>query len=122
MRNSVKTLAIHIALIAMVLRALLPAGWMPGADASSGLVICSLAAHAHATSDTDGGGKQPDQNSTHDECPFASAAHSAALAGDTTGVRILDWRPLAYRVPLSSRVLAVARFKAQSPRAPPSLA
>jgi hypothetical protein len=103
----------HVALAALILRALLPSGWMP--DAQAGLTICTatLGVIHH-----DGPPGQHDGKSQQEECPFAAAAHVApapaapqlvlpalhAYAAATDG---------AYAVSLA------ARFTPQSPRAPP---
>src|SRR5690348_10450083 len=72
----------HLAIIALLLRAMLPAGWMP--DARAGLVICSLGTVSIGTLGTihhDGDQKAPAQ-AVHEECAFAAAAPLAA-APDT---------------------------------------
>lgn len=42
MRTSCRTVAVHVALAAMLLRALVPAGWMPSGDSANGapLMLC----------------------------------------------------------------------------------
>lgn len=74
-----RSLALSLALCAMLLRGLLPAGWMPNlsADAaSSPFIICSVDG-AH------GGGKAPSDSTgerTHAPCAFAAVAHLAPPA------------------------------------------
>ncbi len=110
---------IHIALLAMVMRALLPGGWMlgPASDGAMSLVICSTTGINHV----DGSDRHQDTRDGHqsDACPFAAASHMAApVAG------------FAFAAPQRA-VLAVARFIApasvpigadyqpHAPRAPP---
>ncbi len=59
--------AVHLALVALFLRAFLPAGWMPGAPGDAFLVLCSVAP-IHDTAD----GKAPADKTDHGgECAFA---------------------------------------------------
>lgn len=110
-----RSIALSLALCAMLLRALLPDGWMPAANAA-GFVICSVDGTHH-------GGKAPadTQQRTHAPCAFAAAAPLsppstfAALrraSGDVTVVgrnvratplvRAADYLPNAARAPPAS--------------------
>ena len=64
-------IARHLAIIALIARALLPVGWMPAAH---GLTICSMDAGTHQPGARTTG---KDHNS-HEECPFAAAPHLAS--------------------------------------------
>jgi len=70
----VRSFAVTLALSAMLLRAVLPAGWMPNATGVGGaaLVICSVDGTHHLPS-------QEPSRSQHDDhmCPFAAVAHLA---------------------------------------------
>jgi len=109
-----RSLAATLALAAMLLRAVLPAGWMPNPDGAAGtpFVICSLSGPQHihpAHAPRDSSGKV---------CPFAVAAHLAAPELPVAAIRpvftvwrssppaVYDWQP-------------VRRIRAHSPRAPP---
>jgi hypothetical protein len=110
-----RQLAISLALAAMLLRALLPDGWMPNtgsAAIASPFVICSLDGAHHS-------GKPPaDQDRHHGPCAFAAAGHlsppaDVAIAlGNSAGAthiatrfandpttREPPWRPNAARAP-----------------------
>lgn len=86
-----RSLAVTLALSAMVLRALLPAGWMPNTDGVPGtaLVICSVDGVRHVPHNR---GK-PDADHGM-ACPFAAMAHlaraqaPAAIPQPTTIVEI----------------------------------
>jgi hypothetical protein len=68
-----RSFAVSLALAAMMLRALLPDGWMPGASASP-LTICSIDVSHHE-------GKAPaERERTHAPCAFAAAAPLAPPA------------------------------------------
>jgi hypothetical protein len=106
-------IARHLALIALIARALLPAGWMP--DPTGSLTICSvheIAPHSD---------KQSDQNAHHNICPFAAVPHLAS----TPDVAVL-FAPLAHDIAATTdRAYAasvLARFTPGSPRAPPFFA
>ncbi len=68
-----RSLAISLALAAMLLRGLLPDGWMPNAGgdaAASPFVICSIDGHHSGKS-----GDSKDDERSHGPCAFAAAAH-----------------------------------------------
>ena len=104
----------HVALIALVARALLPAGWMPDAQ---GLTICSVEAPAHQ----DNHGKAPAQDSHHDICPFAAAPHLAAVP-NLPQLILPAFHAFAARADRSTAATLAARFMPGSPRAPPAFA
>ena len=69
----------YVALVAMLLHALIPAGWMPSVPAQTGsfFVICTVHT-AQPLAPEDGKTRTPsDQQGTHhnDMCPFAAAPH-----------------------------------------------
>jgi hypothetical protein len=105
--------ALHLALAAMVLRALLPAGWMPGSTAGAPLVVCSVHGAEHNPSRP----REPSDRE-HTLCPFAAAVQIAvdataiALPMPQSGIRIA---PSPLRHPQSATT-----FPAYSSRAPPA--
>lgn len=103
----------HLAIIALLLRAMLPAGWMP--DAQAGLVICSL--DTLGTVHHDGDGKAPAQ-AAHEECAFAAAA-PLAPAPDAPLLVLPAFHAFAAAVDRGLAASIAARFTPQSPRAPP---
>jgi hypothetical protein len=103
----------HLAIIALLLRAMLPAGWMP--DAQAGLVICSLG--TLGTVHHDGDQKAPAQ-SAHEECAFAAAAPLAA-APDAPHLILPAFHSAAAAIDRGLAASIAARFTPQSPRAPP---
>lgn len=124
MARNLRLLAVHLALVAMVLRALLPAGWMPNLDGQPGsaLIICSMDGSADLSADHGGlpPKHQPDGRGDHDGCPFAAAPHLA-----TGGILPAIHQPQLARnlVPgfdQSHAEPALSGYAPQSPRAPPS--
>jgi len=125
MARNLRHLAVHLALAAMVLRALLPAGWMPnvGGQPGSALIICSMdggadmsAGHASLPSK-----HQPDGRGEHDGCPFAAAPHLATAAMLPA---VLRPQLAQYLVPgngQSHAAPALPGYAPNNPRAPPSL-
>lgn len=122
-------IARHLAIVALIVRALLPAGWMP--DAHAGLAICSLDIQ---TSDTQAavhlgiihhdGGTSGDGHSgktAHEECPFAAAPHLAATP-DVPHLTAPVLHAFAAATDRAYAAVIAARFAPQSPRAPPSKA
>jgi hypothetical protein len=111
-----RSLATTLALAAMLLRGLLPAGWMPNRDALAGapLVICG------GFQDLQQGrapGHAPHGNSGK-VCPFAAVAH---LAAPQLPVIIVQTPVVAWLSPAPAAYVrhALRRTRAHSPRAPP---
>jgi hypothetical protein len=117
-----RTAFVHLALVAMVLRALLPAGWMPNPGAGAPLVICSV----HGTLFTDsrpGSAKHaPAQDDSHrqDVCPFAAGAHLATPGGAAMLALPQRFASIAANTPATAAISAREMFSRQSPRAPPA--
>jgi hypothetical protein len=130
--------AVQLALAAMMLRALLPAGWMPNPAgfSESAFVICTMDMPASADvgqagmSKMDMSGmdmpdmkgapsKAPDSSHSQQECPFAAAPHVAApLALAQLSLPITVKQLAGPPAALLSAVRA-AHYQPQSPRAPP---
>jgi hypothetical protein len=70
---------LHIALAAMILRAFLPAGWMPsvGDTGQTALVICTMDGPVMDLSGKSLPGK--DDPRAHESCPLAAAAQPMAV-------------------------------------------
>ena len=122
MPTRLRLAALHLALAAMMLRALLPAGWMPNPAgfAESLFVICTAdgpiwpigqSEHRHHTPD--------DRQQSHEACPFAAAPH---VAGPAILAQI-DLLPLLGRLSDPPATAMVVRhrtpYQPQAPRAPP---
>ena len=105
----------HVAFIALVARALLPAGWMPDAH---GLTICSVDAPVHKAAGKPDSGK--DGAAGHDQCPFAAAPHLASTP-DVPSLTMPSVHALAAATDRAYAATIVARFTPQAPRAPPHI-
>ena len=106
----------HLAIIALLVRAMLPAGWMPDAHA---LVICStsLSTVIHY----DGGSKPSDNDkhqAAHQDCAFA-AAGTLAAAPDAPYIALPAFHAFSARSDDARAALIASRFSPGSPRAPP---
>ena len=138
-----RQIAVQAAMIAMIMRALLPAGWMPNpAGLANGTpwVICTgqgpmmmgpmtmgpmkIAAASDAAMDMSGHShKMPDKGQSHDQnvCPFAAAAHLAlAPAAQATALPDIALRPMDDVAPAQAGRPVADRT--HPPRAPPPLA
>ncbi|HVU21953.1 MAG TPA: hypothetical protein VHE09_14570 [Rhizomicrobium sp.] len=121
MRTVLKPVALQIALAAMVLRALLPAGWMPAPITSanaSPFVICTMDGPLHRTVDK----QKPssDQDRAHAPCVFASAAHlSPPLAGTVALAPSNSAAPIFF-APSRDAVVPGTHFRPNTARAPPA--
>lgn len=107
----------HLALVALILRALLPAGWMP--DAQTGLTICAV--NTLGVIHHDGAPGHADGKTSQEECPFAAAPHLAA-APDMPKLALPAFHAFAAATDRAYAVAVSARFTPQSPRAPPGIA
>jgi len=119
MARAYRRLGLHLALAAMVLRAILPAGWMPVAPenhsaAGLSLVLCTGAGPVRSTAPLPH--KHADLT-RHEACPFAAAV-AFALPG---AVILAPSRATApSEAPRLFTAVAQARlYTPQSPRAPP---
>ena len=102
-------IARHLAIIALIARALLPMGWMPAAH---GLTICSMDVHQPAHDNN------KDGQTSHEECPFAAAPHLASVP-DVPALILPSFHAFAAAIDRSYAVTVAAHFTPQSPRAPP---
>jgi|GEM_PF-2760886 len=115
--SNFRSVAVSLALCAMVLRALLPDGWMPAPAASAApFVICSM----------DGihtGGKQPADPAherAHAPCAFAAAA---PLSPPLVAIMAVPVSQPVERLALTARsdpFTSHAIHRANAPRAPPA--
>ena len=117
---------LYMALAAMILRALLPVGWMPAAGGQ--IVICtghgpSLQA-ATLLGGLDDGGHQHAPTQKHDHpCAFSAHGVGAAPPIQNSDVTLLNWISIALVLP-GARFLAPGRGLAAPPppsHAPPAL-
>ncbi len=100
----------HVAFIALVARALLPAGWMPAAQ---GMTICSVETAGQKDQ------KAPAEKSTHhDICPFSAAPHLASVP-DLPQLTLPAFHAFAAATDQRYAATVAARFSPASPRAPP---
>jgi len=115
--------ALHVAIVAMLLRALLPVGWMPHPGGEAAFTICTLDNSGHHTDASPSGKPNPDDSRhSHDECPFAAVPHIAApvlvahLSAPALTGRVADALDHTGVSDLSFR------YQPHSPRAPPHFA
>lgn len=104
----------HLAIAALFVRAMLPAGWMP--DVQAGMVICSatLGMVHHDTAP----GHNDQHQTQNEECPFAAAGGMAA-APDAPQIALPAIHAFAARIDRARAAVIAARFTPNSPRAPP---
>ena len=117
---------LYMALAAMILRALLPVGWMPAAGGQ--IVICTghgpVLQEAARLGNLDDGGHQHAPTQKHDHpCAFSGHGVGAAPPIQSGDVTLLNWISIAPVLP-SARFLAPGRGLAAPPppsHAPPAL-
>jgi hypothetical protein len=126
MIRNIRHVGVQLALVAMLLRALLPAGWMPNSagQTSAPFVICTMDGSGFVALGEDGKPlkQQPDQNGdrSHEGCPFAAAPHLAPPAVQVAfGSSSLVYLGVA-RIAQAQSSRPVEGYAPQSPRAPPS--
>ena len=126
MNRCFHTAAIHIALAAMLLRALMPAGWMPNANAAAGtpITICTMNGPMQIDFGAEPIKKNHNQDDSrhHEACPFAVAPHMAQPAA-IAALSLPSSISLTVQFsPSRSIVLRGPPYAPQSPRAPPPFA
>ena len=121
--RAIKHAAMLLALAAIALRALIPAGWMPGSDHTghgAPLVICTASGVQTVYSESDRRAPVPAKPAHHDICPFAGVG---ALAAGATALALIA-PPVYADVPTPAVREPVLRFSrlpgAAGPRAPPA--
>ncbi|MEI9996962.1 MAG: DUF2946 family protein [Rhizomicrobium sp.] len=122
MTRTIRFAALHVALAAMVLRALLPTGWMPNpaGAGSSPFTICTMDGPVHV---------QPlkqkpvqDDSRHHEFCPFGAAPHFATpLAAQAAPAPVNIAGGVESKF-VSASIAQPVRYAPQSPRAPPAFA
>ena len=130
--TSFRRAAVCLALVAMMLRGLMPAGWMPNPDGAgtSLFVICDMDQADMSKMDMskmdmsaighDPAHKPSSDSHQHEACPFAAAPHVATPS--TVVALLLPSLSEHFSPQLAGGLLAVqsAAYAPQSPRAPPS--
>ena len=101
----------HLAIIALLVRAMVPAGWMP--EANGGLVICSTGTLGTIHHDGDA-----PREAAHHDCAFAAAPQMAA-APDAVQLVLPAFHAFAALTDAGRAATIGARFSSASPRAPP---
>jgi hypothetical protein len=118
MRAVCKSAAVHFVLVAMLLRALLPAGWMPAAitraDASP-FVICTVDGPLHAPAK-----HEPAHDRSSAPCVFAAAAPLSSPAAHVLApLPVSRWNRFDF-TPLAEAVAGSAAYRPNAARAPPA--
>ena len=115
MHAALRSLALTLAVSAMVLRALLPAGWMPAGDLHAPVMICPGMSGTHGPLPRHGAPQHARA------CLFAALAH---LAVPTVAVPLPLPREQSAARDVSSVafVIYARKYRPQSPRAPPTSA
>ena len=138
MKYVARSIGAYVAFAAILLRAALPAGWMPNPNgvAQSPLIICPMENPGAMMPGMNGprsempgmdrrpADRQHDKNSEHDRpiCPFAAVPHLAPpVAASALPLPSLV-APTVYRVVRVCIAQRPSRHAPQSPRAPPLFA
>jgi hypothetical protein len=120
---ALKSMALQIAILAMVLRALLPVGWMPGAISSanaSPFVICTMNGPLHQAP-----AKQKpssDRDRAGAPCVFAAAAPLSPPLAGTVAIVPSSIAVSILFAPSRDDISVNAIFRPNTARAPPSFA
>ena len=126
MTRTARMTGFQLAFIAMLLRALLPAGWMPDASGQALFTICSVVSAANASQSVGGKSNRhlpgQDDSRTHEMCAHVCATQFAPpVAKLTVAPPSLIANVAAVQLAIA-RSFQSARYLQQSPRAPPSFA
>jgi hypothetical protein len=112
--------ALHLALAALILRAFLPAGWMPNPQGfgETAFVICTLDGPVTTESKALPGKDDP---RAHESCAFAAAGHAAQSTDFITQAAPQLSRTAAPRELASGPATQHTPFSRPASRAPPTL-
>ena len=114
MTGVLRSLPIVLAISAMLLRALLPMGWMPSGDAHAPLIVCPMMGGMHAVP-----GKPSPPTHRNRFCPF-TAALAQLSAPAAPPLFSLPRQNAASRPTMRIVAAAYARpYRPQASRAPP---
>ena len=123
MSRYLRECAVYIALMALVMRAVIPVGWMPNSTGKgAAFIVCTADGPAPFLFGPDGKpAKQDDPGKTdhHSTCPFNAAPHfavHAALASVDVPASNAAQQPNLVGAPFA---LGSKRYQRWSPRAPP---
>jgi len=105
----------HLILIALIARALVPAGWMPVVNADTLITICSIEGQKVLHADAPGA---PAGEMASEDCAFA-AAPQAGFVPAAPALSAPAVHAQAARTERAYAAAMVARFSPGSPRAPP---
>jgi hypothetical protein len=125
MMRNLRHVAIHLALVAMMVRALLPPGWMPNpvGTGQSAFIICTMDGPVQSAAKDHGPGKPtPDDGRQHEACPFAAAPHFATPSVVAVLLLPVISDNIAQREASRGLTSETAAYAPQAPRAPPSFA
>jgi len=126
MNPALRRIGFQFAITAMLLRALLPAGWMPDASGQAFFIICSVAGIATARLSVDEKSNRhlpgQDEGRTHEMCAHVGATHFVPPVTKLTVTPPSLIANVAAIQRVMVRSFENARYIQQSPRAPPSFA
>jgi len=119
---SLRHVGLHLALAAMLVRALVPDGWMPNTAGTPGIpfAICTVNGPVLLGRADGGTGKHAPNDAQHmDVCPFAAAPHAAVFSPAIAPALPSSGLLAILSVPESIPAEPARPYAPQSPRAPP---
>lgn len=129
MKKHLRIAATYVALVAMMLCALMPAGWMPNAGGSTDgrlITVCTMYGPVQISLGPNGESVKQrhhqDNDRSHEICPFAGVPHFAApvaFAATVAPALVVAGTGLSAIRPIASARLP---YSDSSPCAPPSFA
>jgi len=121
MTRTLRVAGFQLAFMAMLLRALLPAGWMPDASGHAFFTICTADGAVQGARNGHSDQNKPDDSARHQICPFAATAMGAApISSSSLVAPFLVGGGSSDRRPIVASAL-LTRHNPQAPRAPPGL-
>ncbi|HEY1708593.1 MAG TPA: DUF2946 family protein [Rhizomicrobium sp.] len=125
MRRNLRFAAVYVALVAMLVHALIPVGWMPSQGGAAGvpIALCTMDGPARMVVDQSGRPvkQKPvqDDRHRHDICPFAAAPHFASPTTIASVAAPTAIDAIASLFVSSARPDLRPNYSSQAPRAPP---
>ena len=122
MLSTLRHAGLRLALAAMLLRALVPDGWMPNTTSTPGTLfaICTVDGPVTLGGAQNSSGKHAPGDTRHiDVCPFAAAPHAAVFAAVVAPALPSQNLLADLSAPEPAAAVPARPYALQSPRAPP---
>lgn len=115
MMRALRPFPLALAISAMLLRSLLPLGWMPSSDARAPLIICPIMGGMTRAAP----GKQDAPHHRNRVCPFTASLAQLSAPGAPTPISLHPAKPIVHDLHARAFLFSTRSYRPQAPRGPP---